>query len=80
MMSEETVRKILLETNEEFKELFEQHQKLEHELENLLKKWYLTEEEKLKERTLKWQKLLLKDRMYHMIHTYIKSHQNELVK
>ncbi len=69
-MREEEIREILLKENENFKELFEEHQKLEKRLNELLNKWYLTAEEQEEERQIKKRKLMIKDRMYAIIAEY----------
>ena len=69
-MREEEIREILLKENESFKELFEEHQKLEKRLNELLNKWYLTAEEQEEERQIKKRKLMIKDRMYAIIAEY----------
>ena len=72
-MEEKEIRERLLEESQEFRKAFDQHQKLEKKLYKLHAKTYLTEEEKWKERQLKKNKLLLKDKMYHMMTEYGKS-------
>ena len=69
-MHEEEIRKILLEKDNNFKELYEEHKKLEERLNQLLNKWYLTGEEEEEEREIKKRKLRIKDRMYAMISQY----------
>lgn len=72
-MEEEEVKKRLLKENEEFRNAYDQHQKLEKRLSKFQDKSYLTEEEKLEEKQLKKNKLLLKDKMYYMMTEYGKS-------
>jgi len=60
---EDEVRKMLIEKNEEFRKLYELHQKCEEKLKELQSKSYLTEEEKMEEKRLKKEKLGLKDKM-----------------
>jgi uncharacterized protein YdcH (DUF465 family) len=57
------LKKELFETDEEFRTLFEEHQKFEQRLEELHEKSLLSEEDELEEKQIKRQKLLLKDRM-----------------
>lgn len=57
------LKKELFETDEEFRALFEEHQKFEQRLEELHEKSLLSEEDELEEKQIKRQKLLLKDRM-----------------
>jgi uncharacterized protein YdcH (DUF465 family) len=53
----------LLQTDEEFHNLFAKHHELEDRLSELTSKHYLSEPEQLEEATLKKRKLQLKDRM-----------------
>jgi uncharacterized protein YdcH (DUF465 family) len=72
-MKEKEIKERLLKENEEFRNAFDQHQKLEKKLSTFQAKSYLTEEEKLEEKKLKKNKLLLKDKMYYMMTEYGKS-------
>ncbi len=49
--------------NEEYKRLCEKHSSFEKRLKELQEKHFLKEEEKIEEKNIKKQKLLLKDRM-----------------
>ena len=53
----------LLESDEQFRGLAAQHQELERRLNSLTEKVYLTATEQTEEKTLKKQKLQLKDQM-----------------
>jgi uncharacterized protein YdcH (DUF465 family) len=53
----------LLQTDEEFHNLFAKHHELEGRLHELTTKPYLSEPEQVEEVTLKKRKLLIKDRM-----------------
>jgi hypothetical protein len=57
------VRDQLLETNDEFRRLAQEHSEYQQRLEGLIQKKYLSEEEKLEEVRLKKLKLRLKDQM-----------------
>jgi uncharacterized protein YdcH (DUF465 family) len=54
---------LLLETNDEYRQLVSQHHELDGRLVELESKHYLSEQEQLEEVTLKKRKLHLKDRM-----------------
>jgi uncharacterized protein YdcH (DUF465 family) len=60
---EDTLKNELLETDEEFRRLYEEHQDFEGRLERLTQKSLLSEEDELAEKQIKRQKLFLKDRM-----------------
>ncbi len=70
-MDKELIKKYA-EKYPDIKELFERHQKLEKELERLVKKIYLTTEEELKEKQIKKEKLYLKEKIYQLIKKYEK--------
>jgi uncharacterized protein YdcH (DUF465 family) len=57
------VKNLLLESDDEFKELAARHRDLEQRLHELSDRHYLSEPEKVEEVTLKKKKLQLKDRM-----------------
>lgn len=57
------LKPLLLETDEEFRQLASKHRELEERLHELSKKPYLSEPEQLEEVTLKKRKLQLKDKM-----------------
>ena len=59
----EALKDQLLQSDEEFHQLDSQHHELEHRLQELTTKPYLSEPEQIEEVTLKKRKLLLKDRM-----------------
>ncbi|MCX6552916.1 MAG: YdcH family protein [Acidobacteria bacterium] len=54
---------MLLQTDEEFRQLADKHRELEHRLSELAHKPYLSEPEQVEELTIKKRKLQLKDRM-----------------
>ncbi len=64
------VRELLLRESEEFQQLSKRHQELDERLTALTSKYFLSEEEKLEEITLKKRKLAIKDRMAHMIRSH----------
>jgi len=68
------LKKELIDTDPNFRALFEEHQKLEQRLEQLSHKSLLSEEDELEEKQIKRQKLLLKDRMEMILRTHRESH------
>ena len=61
--SQQNLKELLLETDDEFHQLATKHHELEDRLHELTAKHYLSEPEQLEEVTLKKRKLQLKDRM-----------------
>ena len=61
------IKSLLLQTDQEFKELAAKHHEPEHRLHESTAKQYLPEPEQVEEATLKKRKLQLKDRMEDMI-------------
>jgi uncharacterized protein YdcH (DUF465 family) len=64
------VKELLLRESEEFQQLSRKHQELDERLNALTAKYFLSDEEKLEEVTLKKKKLAIKDRMAHMIRAH----------
>ncbi len=69
-MTAQDLKNLLLESDDEFKELAARHRDLEQRLEQLSKRHYLSEPEKLEEVTLKKRKLQIKDRMEDIARRY----------
>ena len=69
-MDETVVKAYLIETDQDFRKLADQHQAYERELETLLSKPYLNERDHFQEKVIKKKKLLLKDQMQRMIHDH----------
>jgi uncharacterized protein len=63
MAEAQDLKTLLLETNEEYRQLASKHHELDHRLHELTAKHYLSDAEHIEEVTLKKRKLLLKDRM-----------------
>ena len=70
---DDPLKRELVENNEEFRALFEQHQGYERRLEELRLKSLLSEEDELEEKQIKRQKLLLKDRMEMILRSHRES-------
>ncbi len=64
------IKEHLLRSNEEFRRLAQKHTSYNDQLEKLLHKNYLSEEEKIEEVNLKKMKLHVKDQMESMIQKY----------
>ena len=69
------VRDQLLESNEEFRKLADEHSQYSQRLDSLIQKKYLSEEEKVEEVRLKKLKLRLKDQMQTLESQYRADHQ-----
>jgi uncharacterized protein YdcH (DUF465 family) len=63
MAEAQDLKHLLLETNEEYRQLATKHHELDDRLQELSSKHYLSDSEQIEEVTLKKQKLRLKDRM-----------------
>ena len=64
------IKERLLQSNEEFRRLAQKHTNYDEQLEKLLHKSYLSEQEKIEEINLKKMKLHVKDQMQVMIQKY----------
>jgi uncharacterized protein YdcH (DUF465 family) len=71
MNQEQHAREVLLEEDDEYRDLAEQHRALETRLDELLGHSYLSGAEQIEEATLKKQKLHLKDRMEHILRRHL---------
>jgi len=63
----EEMKKKLLESNDEFRQLATEHHHLDERIHNLAVRHYLSEPEQLEEVTLKKKKLQLKDQMENIL-------------
>ena len=70
MAEAQDLKSLLLETNEEYRQLAEKHHELDDRLQELISKHYLTDSEQFEEVTLKKKKLRLKDRMEEIARVY----------
>ena len=69
------VKKLLMQSNDQYRQLLERHHLLDDRLHQLTERHFLSATEQLEEVTLKKQKLALKDQMERMALQYAKSHQ-----
>ena len=72
LLGETELRELLMANSEEYRRLAAEHQSYENQLEQLTHRNHLTDDERLKEITLKKKKLMLKDQMYSIIQKYRK--------
>jgi uncharacterized protein YdcH (DUF465 family) len=68
------VKNFLLQSDEQFRQLVEQHHQLDDRLHQLIDKHYLSEHEQIEEVTLKKRKLALKDQMESIVREYARQH------
>jgi uncharacterized protein YdcH (DUF465 family) len=66
----EDLKHLLIETNEEYRELASKHHSLDDRLQELESKLYLTDAEQIEEVSLKKRKLHMKDRMEVILRAY----------
>jgi uncharacterized protein len=70
MADSQDLKPLLLETDEEFRQLASKHHELEQRLHELTAKHYLSGSEQVEEVTLKKRKLQLKDKMEVIVRRY----------
>lgn len=70
MADSEDLKPLLLETDEEFRQLTSKHHELEERLHELTMKHYLSGPEQVEEITVKKRKLQLKDKMEAIVRRY----------
>lgn len=70
MADSQDLKPLLLETDEEFRQLASKHHELEQRLHELTEKHYLSGTEQVEEVTLKKRKLQLKDKMEVIVRRY----------
>ena len=68
------VKNLLLQHDDGYRQLAEQHHQLDDRLHELTERHYLSNSEQVEESTLKKRKLALKDRMEEMARHYADSH------
>lgn len=69
MAETQDLKHLLLDTNDEYRQLAAKHHELDDRLHELTAKHYLSDDEQLEEVKLKKKKLLLKDRMEEIART-----------
>ena len=74
MAEAQDLKHLLLETNEEYRQLATKHHELDDRLHELASKHYLSDTEQFEEVTLKKRKLQLKDRMELIARIYRTEH------
>jgi uncharacterized protein YdcH (DUF465 family) len=70
MAETQDLKHLLLETNDEYRQLAAKHHELDDRLHELTEKHYLSDDEQFEEVRLKKKKLLLKDRMEEIARTH----------
>jgi uncharacterized protein YdcH (DUF465 family) len=71
---EQEAKNLLLNGNDDYRQLADRHHQLDDRLHELLEKHYLTSSEQLEEAMLKKRKLALKDQMQEMAREYARGH------
>ena len=71
-MDDQKIREILVQQNENFKNLELKHREFDHQLKQLNNRSFKTDKERIEERNLKKHKLKLKDSMQRYIFEYRK--------
>jgi uncharacterized protein len=79
MAEAQDLKHLLLETNEEYRQLATKHHELDDRLHELTSKHYLSDSEHVEEINIKKRKLLLKDRMEHIARVYRTQHPDALM-
>lgn len=74
MSEHDALKEELIQTDDDFRRLHEQHQSYEKRLDELNHKSLLSEEDELEEKQLKRQKLMLKDRMAALLRQHEEAH------
>jgi uncharacterized protein YdcH (DUF465 family) len=68
------VKSFLLQSDQQFRQLAEQHHQLDDRLHQLIEKHYLSATEQFEQVTLKKKKLALKDQMESIVREYKRQH------
>jgi uncharacterized protein len=64
----------LIQTDDDFRRLFEEHQEYERRLQAIHQKTLLSQDDEMEEKKIKLHKLVLKDRMEQMLRAHRESH------
>ena len=64
----------LIETDDDFRRLFEEHQEYERRLQAIHQKTLLSQDDEMEEKKIKLHKLALKDRMEQILRAHRESH------
>jgi uncharacterized protein YdcH (DUF465 family) len=80
MAEAQDLQTLLLETNEEYRQLVAKHHELEGRLTELTHRHYLTDADHFEEVKLKKRKLLLKDKMELIIRDYRTTHRGTVIR
>jgi uncharacterized protein YdcH (DUF465 family) len=70
LLGETELREQLMSRSEEYRRLATEHHSYSEQLDQLTRRPHLSDEERLREITLKKKKLMLKDQMYTMLQKY----------
>lgn len=73
----EDTRSYLMENCEEFKKHYEEHKAIHEKIDEIQKKLIVSDSERMSIKSLKKQKLFLKDKMEEMIYKHIKSNKDK---
>ena len=73
MSSRDDVREELLQTDEEFRRLYDEHQEYERRLAEINHKSMLSQDDEIEEKRIKLHKLTLKDRMESIVRSHRES-------
>ena len=74
MAETQDLKHLLLETNDEYRQLAAKHHELDDRLHELTTKHYLSDNEHIEEVTIKKRKLQLKDKMEGIVRMYLTEH------
>ena len=74
MAEAQDLKHLLLDSNEEYRQLATKHHELDDRLHELTSKHYLSDHEQFEEVTIKKRKLQLKDKMEGIVRMYLTEH------